>query len=137
MELIKELEAIVLETSGTYFKLSQEVKTKHWTIYIFRSRITFRGSFEKIIKQAIAEFITYRTPTPENSPRNITQPYRYLKKPLDQKQEEILPNKVKRNLYNEKLNFAKSKGFKNLADCLSEMGYQNFNNQFKEYHANI
>lgn len=135
MKLVEELHKIACETSGSHFTITIQ-RPKYWVLKISRSKIIFKGSFDKVVKNAIAEFEKFRVPTSENDPRNIREPFRYLKNPSGIVVEELLP-RVQVNSYELKLEFSIKQGFKNVADCISSMGHKEFRMQFLEYQATI
>jgi len=141
-EIVNKLHLICQETTCTLFKLSIEANSSNWTLYIFKSKIMFKGSFEYVIQSAIDEFLTYRLDPLPLAHKNYVGKYRYLKLPSgnNYKLKNPSPNykpslKVSkpknRDSYLLKLEFSKQLGFKNFTECFSSLGMNEFNDKFK------
>lgn len=140
---IDKLFKICQETTNMHIKISV-VKHGEWSLYIYKSKIIFYGSFNEVLEAAIKEFTTYRIDPVIDAPKNYVSSFRYTKKPdgrivLPKKmpyQKLIVIPKIKSNIkdsYTQKLNFSISLGFKNFSDCYASLGSIEFNNQFKKY----
>lgn len=144
MELINQLHKICQETTCTLFKLSIEANSNNWTLYIFKSRTMFKGSFEGVIKAAIDEFLTYRLDPMTLAHKNYVGKYRYLKKP-DGKNYNLknpspnykvvlrVPKPKKKDSYSLKLEFSKQLGYKNFTEAYAGLGASEFNSQFRKF----
>lgn len=132
MEIAKKFQDIAKETAGSYFKLSLQANSDQWTLYIYRSKISFTGSLEEVMIKVIDEFLKYRTPTPNNVLRKIKRPFQYLKFTEEKKMAEMESSKPEGS-YKQKLEFSLSKGYKNVADCYYNLGPVDFNKEYNEY----
>jgi|GEM_PF-3238111 len=153
MKKVDQLHSICQETTGTLFKLSVEANSKFWTLYIYRSKILFRGTFEIVIDCAINEFLHFRVPPFEKCHKNYSKKFRYLKKPDGKNynlknpspHDKVMTNKiddavktasVKKDSYTQKLEFSVSLGYQNFTECFNALGKIEFENQFKKWQFN-
>ncbi|WP_445458409.1 hypothetical protein [Flavobacterium sp. HNIBRBA15423] len=130
MEKVNQLHKICQETCNTLFKLSAEANSDYWTLYIYRSKTLFRGSFYEVIQLTIEEFLTYRLDPNPKDPRKLRRKYRYLK--TEPTITEDKPSIVK-SLYQEKLSFARQLGYNNIAEAIGLIGKHEFNKKYKNY----
>lgn len=131
MELLTALTQVAHETSCTLFTLCVNPEGK-WKMYIYQSKVIIIGTFAEVATAAIAhikdnrELLTAKT---KKHQFNTHRKYRYTAKP----QAAVTSYQDEYSLYTQKLNYAKSLGFANFADCLAKMGAYAFGQGFKNY----
>lgn len=118
----KVLQQIIKETSGTLIHLSVN-DLGEWKLYIYKSKKIFVGDLETVCQQAVDEFISNREPNLKKYFKTRSREYLYIPKPCHGTTT-TEGNAV--GSYAEKLRFAESLGFKNVAMAISELGPTNF-----------
>ena len=117
----KVLQLIIKETSGTLIHLSVN-DFGEWKLYIYKSKKIFVGDLETVCQQAVDEFLTNREPNLKKYFKTRSREYVYAPKQCASRETEPLCN----GTYAEKLRFAESLGFKNVAMAIAELGPTNF-----------
>jgi hypothetical protein len=136
MKLLEELTEIGKETTCILFSLCLNPKGD-WKMYIYQSKIIIIGPLEVVVAAAIKEFTTNRELLADkyryhNSHKG--KKYRYFGMPKPKVQSSNLNES---NAYNLKFGYAKTLGFKNIADAYARIGKQQFEQQFKDYNNTL
>lgn len=119
----KLLQQIIKETSGTLIHISVN-DFGEWKLYIYKSKKIFIGDLETVCQQAADEFLKNRVPNLKKYFKTRSREYLYTPKPIIKKE---VKQEACNGSYSDKLRFAESLGFKNVAMAISELGPTGFN----------
>lgn len=124
----KALQQIIKETSGTLIHLSVN-DFGEWKLYIYKSKKIFTGDLETVCQQAVDEFLNNREPNLKKYFKTRSREYVYTPKACAATNE---LQQVCNGSYTEKLRFAESLGFKNVAMAISALGPTNFKIKYNQ-----